>query len=82
MTPTRFSADERRRLLATPGIGAIVIGRLEAAGFASLQALQQAGAHRVTERVRQQLGEAAWRNRRRAIARAIEAGAAATGPQP
>jgi hypothetical protein len=79
MTAPRFSADERRRLLATPGIGEIVIDRLEAAGFGSLQALQQAGAHTVTERVRQQLGERAWSNRRRAIARAIQATLQAPG---
>ena len=79
MNTTRFSAEERRRLLATPGIGEVVIDRLEAAGFGSLQALQQAGALRATECVREQLGAHVWHNRRRAIARAIQATLQATG---
>lgn len=76
---TRFPTEERRRLLATPGIGEVVVTRLEHAGYASLQALQQAGAERVTEQVRQLVGDVAWRNRRRAIARAIAASLPATG---
>lgn len=69
--PQRFSAEERRRLLAMPGIGETVVNRLEAAGYVSLRALREAGAQTVTERVWQQLGASAWRNRQRAIARAI-----------
>jgi hypothetical protein len=82
MSLQRFSADERRRLLTTPGIGEVVLHRLEAAGFGSLQALRQAGAQHVTECVRLQLGEAGWRNRRRAIARAIDATLPAPGTSP
>ena len=69
----RFSTEDRRRLLATPGIGHVVVDRLEAAGYASLHALREAGADTVTERVRALLGGPAWQNRRRAIARAIDA---------
>lgn len=66
-----FNTVERRLLLSTPGIGEVVVGRLEAAGFASLQALRETGARGVTERVLAQVQSAAWRNRRRAIERAI-----------
>lgn len=68
---TAFPRQERRLLLATPGIGKTVVQRLEAAGFASLQALCDAGATRATEQVTAHLGGLAWRNRRRAIERAI-----------
>ena len=66
-----FPLNERRLLLSTRGIGETVVHRLEAAGFASLQALCEAGAARVTEQVLAQVGGQAWRNRRRAIERAI-----------
>ena len=69
--PAVFPMHERRLLLSTRGIGETVVHRLEAAGFASLQALCEAGAARVTEQVLAQVGEQAWRNRRRAIERAI-----------
>ena len=74
-----FPSHERRLLLAAPGIGATVVGRLEAAGFASLQALRDVGAAKATEAVLLQLGQVAWKNRRRAIARAIEQVAAHDG---
>jgi hypothetical protein len=77
--PQRFPPQERRLLLVTPGIGPKVVERLEAAGFASLSALRAAGADAVTERAVAQQGCDAWRNRRRAIARALVASAAATG---
>lgn len=66
-----FPSNERRLLLSTRGIGETVVDRLEAAGFASLQALCEAGAARVTEQVLSQMDGLAWRNRRRAIERAI-----------
>lgn len=66
-----FPSNERRLLLSTRGIGETVVHRLEAAGFASLQALCEAGAARATDAVLAQVGELAWRNRRRAIERAI-----------
>lgn len=69
--PYSFSPQERRLLLSMPGIGATVVGRLEAAGFASLRALREAGSAGVTERVLAVVGQAAWLNRRRAIERAI-----------
>lgn len=66
-----FPQHERRLLLATQGIGETVVHRLEAAGYASLQALRDAGSVQVTEAVLAQLGCAVWRNRRRAIERAL-----------
>lgn len=74
-----FPQHERRLLLATRGIGETVVHRLEAAGYASLQALREAGAQHVTEQVLAQVGAISWRNRRRAIERALEA-AACFGP--
>ena len=68
MTATRFSPDERRLLLTTPGIGRLVVDRLEAAGFGSLRCLCEAGAERVVE----QAGSGTWLNRRRALVRAIQ----------
>lgn len=66
-----FSQHERRLLLSTRGIGETVVHRLEAAGYGSLHALREAGAAQVTEVVLSQLGSTAWRNRRRAIERAL-----------
>ena len=83
MSPS-FSPQERRLLLSTPGIGATVVGRLEAAGFASLRALREAGSAGVAERVQALVGQAAWLNRRRAIERAIQVSSepVATEPSP
>ncbi len=66
-----FPLHERRQLLSSPGIGETVVHRLEAAGYASLQSLRDAGASHVVEQVLVQVGAAAWRNRRRALERAI-----------
>jgi hypothetical protein len=82
--PSTFAPAERRLLLATPGIGAVVVDRLEAAGFSSLQALREAGAARVTEIVLAHLqtgGQLAWRNRTGAIARAIRVAAQRDSPR-
>ena len=67
-----FSADERTRLLALPRIGPQVVDRLEAAGFHSLDAMRRAGLDAVIGAVCQQQGQAAWRNRRRALAPALD----------
>lgn len=67
----RFPQHERRLLLSTRGLGEVVIGRLETAGIDSLGALRALGPERVLE----QVGQGAWRNRRRALARALAAAA-------
>ena len=66
-----FPHDERRHLLAMPGIGPVVMTRLEQAGFHSLAAIRAAGAERVVEAVMQQVGSLAWNNRRAALERAL-----------
>ncbi|MDE2372133.1 MAG: helix-hairpin-helix domain-containing protein [Burkholderiales bacterium] len=68
----RFSGDERRLLLNTNGIGPVVVRRLEQAGYGSIEQLRRAGADRVASAVCEQVGNASWANRRRAIVRAIE----------
>lgn len=67
MGGARFPTHERRLLLSTPGLGEVVVARLEAAGLASLRELQALG----PERVLAQVGQGAWGNRRRALARAL-----------
>lgn len=69
MSHASFTPDERRLLLSMPGIGTVVVQRLEEAGYASLQALREAGAARVVQHA---ASHPAWLNRRRAIERAID----------
>lgn len=54
-------------MLAQPGIGPIVIERLEAAGFSSLAQLRAAGADAAVRAVCARVGSAAWANRRQAL---------------
>ena len=67
----KFQDHERRMLLAQPGIGPMVIARIEATGIHSLDALQLAGVQLVVEKVCLGLGTVAWSNRSRALARAL-----------
>jgi hypothetical protein len=67
----RFSDAERRHLLAQPGLGPVVVQRLESAGVGSLDALRQRGVDRVIDLLCRSGGSVAWRNRRRALARAV-----------
>ena len=80
-----FPAEERALLLAMPQIGPAVVARLEAAGFHSLQMLQDHGVDAAVEAVCRQLGSRAWSNRRRALRRALGRGvcdpASRTGAQ-
>jgi hypothetical protein len=71
-SPRRFSEEERRVLLQEPRIGPIVLERLEAAGFYSLDQLRQAGAQAAVQRVCLQTGQVAWRNRRRPLERLLQ----------
>lgn len=68
----RFDAQDRQRLLTLPQIGPVVVQRLEAAGFVSLQAMRRAGLDAVVAAVCRQVGGQSWRNRRRALARALD----------
>ena len=66
-----FDPAERRILLSLPGIGPGVLQRLEQAGIDSLDALRKAGADAVVQQVCANLGHGAWRNRHRALQRAL-----------
>lgn len=72
--PAAFCDAERRLLLATPGLGPVVVQRLETAGVTSLAALRQRGVDRVIDQLCREAGSPAWRNRRRALAKALAAG--------
>ncbi len=66
-----FPAHERRLLLTSPGIGECVVQGLEAAGFSSLHQLRSLGVEQVNEIMCRTVGDRAWANRRRALARAL-----------
>jgi hypothetical protein len=68
---TCFSAAERHLLLATRGIGLGVIDRMECAGVYSLRQLGDLGVDVVVDRICAGVGSFAWRNRRRALLRAL-----------
>lgn len=69
--PGTFPDDERRLLLGMPGISHGVLSRIERAGVYSLQALLDRGVDAVVDQVCLGFGSFAWRNRRRALARAL-----------
>ena len=78
-----FSADERARLLAVKGVGPVVVGRLEQAGFESFKALATADMDSTVEQIAAMLGTTYWKNSpqaRAAIADAIAAACAAAQP--
>jgi len=71
-----FSNAERRVLLATRGIGQGVVERIEWAGVHSLRQLRELGVDTVVDRICDGVGNFAWRNRKRALLRALAAVAA------
>lgn len=70
-SPAEFCDAERRHLLASPGLGPVVVQRLETVGVTSLDSLRQRGVDRVIDLLCKSGGNAAWRNRRRALAKAL-----------
>jgi hypothetical protein len=68
---SQFAEHERRHLLSEPGIGPMVITRLEQAGFHSLATLREAGADHVVKTICARVGSRAWANRRDALDRAL-----------
>jgi hypothetical protein len=68
----RFSQDERRILLATPGIGSRVIERLESIGIHSFALLRHGGLDSAVNTVCASMGSRAWANRARALRRALD----------
>jgi hypothetical protein len=67
----RFCPAERQRLLLERGIGPTTVSRLERAGFSSIAALRQAGAHRVVDAIAEAFEVPGWKNRLRALDRLI-----------
>lgn len=66
-----FSLTERQILLGTRGIGQGVIDRIETVGVHSLRQLRDLGVDTVVDRICDGVGNLAWRNRRRALQRAL-----------
>lgn len=72
----RFEPGERSLLLGAPGIGEVVVRRLEALGITSLRALRSAGVGAVVERICSATGQPGWANRRRALEAVLAQGTA------
>jgi hypothetical protein len=68
-----FSSDERRIMLATPGIGPLVIDRLEQVGIDSLERLKRIGVDSSVLLICERMGTVAWANRRRPLRKAFAA---------
>jgi 2-methylisocitrate lyase-like PEP mutase family enzyme len=66
-----FSDTERRALLKSAGISHGVVRRIEHAGVGSIEQLRACGVESVVEQICLGVGSTAWRNRRRAITRAL-----------
>ena len=67
-----FPDFERRYLCGWPGIGDGVVSRIEQVGISSLSQLRHRGVEAVLERICAEQGHQAWRNRRRALQRAVD----------
>lgn len=79
-THLKFNERERRHLLASPGLGPVVVERLEQSGIASIATLRTLGVDAVVESMCQPGQNMAWFNRRRALLRAVsQFGPAAAG---
>jgi hypothetical protein len=63
--------EDRRVIHVTPLLGPEVIERLSEVGIPSLAALRHVGVDRAVELICQRIGSGAWRNRRRALHRAL-----------
>lgn len=66
-----FNDFERRELLLVRGIGPLVIERLESIGLDSFDKILDVGIDEAVERACLSTGSSAWRNRRRALLRAV-----------
>jgi hypothetical protein len=67
----RFTGTDRALLASAAGVGNRVIERLEQAGYHTLAQMKAAGAGKVVDAVCSLLGSTTWRNRRRALERAM-----------
>lgn len=68
----RFNEAERRHLLSSPGLGPVVVQRLEEAGLASIAALRRQELVALMLAVSEPGTKVALRNRQRALRRALE----------
>jgi hypothetical protein len=66
-----FAEVERRLLLGTPGISYGVVSRIERAGVCSIRELNELGVDAVVDQICEGVGNLAWRNRKRALSRAL-----------
>jgi len=72
LTRMGFNETERRHLLTSPGLGPVVVQRLEDAGVISMASLRRMGVDAVVLAMCQPGTNLAWCNRRRALRRALE----------
>jgi hypothetical protein len=72
-TVRQLQSEDRAHLLRTNGLGEGMVRLIEAAGYTSLQSMIRAGLERVLDDVCAQGGTRAYLNRRRALARALQA---------
>ncbi len=63
--------EDRRVIHVTPLLGPEVVERLSEVGIPSLEALRRVGVDHAVELICQRIGRGAWRNRRRALHRAL-----------
>lgn len=67
-----FPPQERRWLLCRPGISHGVVSQIERCGVSSLLELRTLGVDMLIERLCRETGSVNWKNRRRALVRALE----------
>ena len=60
----RFSDAERQLLLLTPGVGPMVLERMEDVGITSVEQLRREGVEAVVDLVCRRVGSTAWANRK------------------
>ena len=71
--PSRFAPGDRATLLLVPGIGPLVLKRLEQLGITSIAEIQRRGVDQVVVDVNRELGVRGWGNRARPLQRALRA---------
>lgn len=82
VTDVRFADNERRLLLNATGLGHGVVCRLERVGIHSLKQLQDVGIDSIVDQICEGVGNMAWRNRSRALTRALAEAIGEPGARP
>lgn len=67
-----WKVEERRILLSVGGLGEGVVERLSEVGIASFDDLNRVGVDAVIERICCRVGGPSWKNRRRALQKALD----------